>query len=107
MGYGRLLQFMHEEADARTIAPSLDARLHGVFNVAGPAPLPLSTIFRGVGHERLPIPEPLLRFAFGRFGLPLLAPRAIAHLKDPVVVDPSSFQAATGFEHLHDQRHTY
>jgi UDP-glucose 4-epimerase len=106
MGFDPLFQFMHEEDAARAIATSLDARLHGVFNVAGPAPLPLSTIIRGVGDERLPIPEPLLRFAFGRFGLPLLTPGAIAHLKYPVVVDPSSFQAATGFGHLHDERQT-
>jgi UDP-glucose 4-epimerase len=106
MGFDPLFQFMHEEDAARAIVAGLESRLHGVYNVAGPAPLPLSTIIRGVGHERIPIPEPLLRFAFGRFGLPFLTSGAIAHLKYPVVVDPSTFRAATVFEHRYDERQT-
>jgi UDP-glucose 4-epimerase len=106
MGFDPLFQFMHEDDVARAIATALEANLHGVFNVAGPAPLPLSTVIRGVGHLPLPIPEPLLGFSFGRFGLPLLPTGAIAHLKYPVVVDASSFKSATGFVHLHDERDT-
>src|SRR5262249_42130147 len=106
MGFDPLFQFMHEDDAARAIASGLESRLHGVYNVAGPAPLPLSTIIHGVGHERIPIPEPLLRFAFGRFGLSFLPSGAISHLKYPVVVDPSSFRAATRFEHRCDERET-
>jgi UDP-glucose 4-epimerase len=106
MGFDPLFQFMHEDDAARAIVTALESDLHGVFNVAGPAPLPLSTIIRGVGRVPLPIPEPMLGFAFGRFGLPLLPTGAIAHLKYPVVVDASSFKSATGFEHRHDERST-
>jgi UDP-glucose 4-epimerase len=106
MGFDPLFQFMHEDDAARAIATALDTDLHGVYNVAGPPPLPLATIIRGVGRIPLPIPEPLLGSAFGRFGLPLLPTGAIAHLKYPVVVDPSSFKSATGFEHRHDERET-
>jgi UDP-glucose 4-epimerase len=106
MGFDPLFQFMHEEDAARAISASLDARLHGIFNVAGPAPLPLSTIIHGVGHERVPIPEPLLRVALGRFGLPFLPSGAVDHLKYPVVVDTSSFRSATHFEHRYDERRT-
>jgi UDP-glucose 4-epimerase len=106
MGFDPLFQFMHEDDAARAIAVALEANLHGVYNVAGPPPLPLATIIRGVGHVPVPIPEPLLGFAFGRFGLPLLTTGAIAHLKYPVVVDASSFKSATHFEHRHDERST-
>jgi UDP-glucose 4-epimerase len=106
MGFDPLFQFMHEDDAARAIATTLEANLHGVYNVAGPPPLPLSTVIRGIGHLPLPIPEPLLGFAFGRFGLPLLPTGAIAHLKFPVVVDDSSFRTATGFTHRHDERQT-
>jgi UDP-glucose 4-epimerase len=106
MGFDPLFQFMHEDDAARSIAVALEARLHGVFNVAGPPPLPLSTIIRGIGHVPLPIPEPLLGFAFGRFGLPLLPTGAIAHLKYPVVIDASSFKSATDFEYRYDERET-
>lgn len=106
LGFDPLFQFMHEQDVARAIATALETRLHGVYNVAGPPPLPLATIIRGVGHTPVPIPEPLLRFAFGRFGLPPLSAGAINHLKYPVVVDASSFRAATGFTHTHDERAT-
>ncbi len=105
-GFDPLFQFMHEEDVARAIATSLETKLHGVYNVAGPSPLPLGTIIRAVGHRPIPIPEPILRFAFGRFGLPQLPPGAIEHLKYPVIVDSSSFKSATGFEHTHDERET-
>lgn len=106
LGFDPLFQFMHEHDVARAIVTALEARLHGVYNVAGPPPLPLTTIVRAVGHAPVPIPEPLLRFAFGRFGLPQLAPGAIEHLKYPVVVDASSFKSATDFAHEHDELET-
>jgi len=104
MGFDPLFQFMHEDDVARAIAVALEADLHGVFNVAGPSPLPLSTIIRGAGHAPIPVPEALLRAVMGRFGLPRLSRGAIAHVKYPVVVDASSFKKATGFEHQHDER---
>jgi UDP-glucose 4-epimerase len=106
MGFDPLFQFMLDQDVARAIVIGLEAKLHGVYNVAGPAPLPLSTIIRGIGHRPVPIPEPLLVHAFGRFGLPRLTAGAIAHLKYPVVVDASSFKAVTGFEHRFDERQT-
>jgi UDP-glucose 4-epimerase len=47
-----------------------------------------------------------LRFAFGRFGLPLLPPGAVSHLKYPVVIDATSFKDATGFQFRYDERQT-
>jgi UDP-glucose 4-epimerase len=106
MGFDPLFQFMHEEDVARAIATALDADLHGVFNVAGPSPLPLATIIRAVGHTAVPVPEPLLRLVMGRFGLPRLSRGAVAHVKHPVVVDASPFRKATGFKHRCDERET-
>jgi UDP-glucose 4-epimerase len=106
MGFDPLFQFMHDEDAAAAIVTALEARLHGVFNVAGPQPLPLSTIIRAVGHHPVPIPEQLLGFAFGRFGLPLLTAGAVAHLKYPVVIDASAFRLATGFRHAKDELET-
>ena len=106
MGFDPLFQFMHERDAAHAIVTALEAELHGVYNVAGPSPLPLATIIRAAGHRPVPIPEPIVRFAFGRFGLPSLSPGAIAHIKYPVVVDASSFKRATGFEHRFDERQT-
>jgi len=106
MGFDPLFQFIYDGDAARAIATSLETKLHGVYNVAGPPPLPLSMIIRGVGHHPIPMPETILRLALGRFGLPKLVTGAIAHIKYPVVIDPSSFRRATGFTALRDERET-
>jgi UDP-glucose 4-epimerase len=97
LGFDPLFQFMHEEDVARAICLALDKKLRGVFNVAGPPPLPLSNIIKAAGRAPLPLPEPIVRFALGRFGLPSLTTGALMHIKYPVVVDAGRFREATGF----------
>lgn len=99
MGYDPLFQFMHEEDAAEAICRTVDARPHGVFNVAGPNPLPLSAVIRAANRRVLPLPEPLLAMALGRGGLPDLAQGALDHIKFPIVIDATAFREATGWEH--------
>jgi UDP-glucose 4-epimerase len=106
LGYDPLFQFMHDIDAASAICLALDKRLRGVFNTAGPQPLPLSVIIRQAHRMAVPVPEVVLRAVFGRFGLPRLPPGAVAHLKYPVVIDDSSFRAATGFQHVYDEDRT-
>lgn len=106
LGFDPLFQFIHDEDAAEAIALALERSLRGVFNVAGPEPVPLSTLIRMAGLTEVPVPEPLFRLLLGRFGLPRLPPGALAHVKYPVVVDASSFRAATGFSHRHDADET-
>lgn len=106
MGFDPLFQFMHEDDAAAAIVLSLEKRLRGVYNVAGPQPLPLSVLIRQAHRQVLPVPELLLRGVFGRFGFPQLPRGAVVHLKYPVVVDDSSFRAATGFTHADDEDQT-
>jgi UDP-glucose 4-epimerase len=84
----------------------VEKRVRGVFNVAGPQPLPLSVIIREAGRTPVPLPFPVLRQLLGRFGLPRLPPGALNHLKYPIVVDAHAFRAATGFTHRHDEVQT-
>lgn len=97
LGFDPLFQFMHEADAARALELAVMARLTGVFNVAGPGPLPLSTIIEETGRQNLPVPEPLFHFMGGKFGLPKLPRGIVPHLKFPVVVDSSSFRQRTGF----------
>ena len=106
LGFDPLFQFMHEDDAADAICLALEKDLRGVYNVAGPQPLPLSNIIRQAGRQPVPIPEILLRAVFGRFGLPQLPPGAVEHLKYPVVIDDSSFRTATGFNHRFDEDQT-
>jgi UDP-glucose 4-epimerase len=103
MGYDPLFQFMHDEDAAVAIQLALEKRIRGIFNVAGPQPLPLSVIARETGRTPLPLPEPLLRLMIGRGGLPSLPVGALDHLKFPIVVDSQAFRKATGFKHQWDE----
>jgi UDP-glucose 4-epimerase len=88
------------------VVATVEKRPKGVFNVAGPPPLPLSFIIRQTGRTPVPVPEPLLSRLVGRFGFPALPRGALEHLKYPVVVDDRSFRKATGFNHEIDELET-
>lgn len=99
IGYDPLFQFMHEKDVARAIEAAIKIRLRGVYNVAGPRPVPLSMLVQGTGRSSFPLPEFAFRAALGRFGLPRLPPAALAHIKYPVVIDDKAFRNAAGFRH--------
>jgi UDP-glucose 4-epimerase len=106
LGFDPLFQFMHEDDCARAIADVVGKNLKGVFNVAGPQPVPLSLLLRLAGRKHIPLPEPLLHALLGRFGLARLPPGAVTHIKYPVVVDDSAFRKATGFRPEMDEAQT-
>ena len=104
LGYDPLFHFMHEEDVVSSLVLALEKRPRGVFNVAGPQPVPLSVVIRETGRSNTPIPEVLLNAALGRFGLPRLPPGALGHIKYPVTVDGALFRKTTGFTHAVDEK---
>ncbi len=102
LGFDPLFQFLHEEDVATAISLVLSKRVRGIYNVAGPQPVPLSVIIRETGRKAVPVPTALVKMAIGRFGLPKLPKGALTHIKYPVIVDASSFRKDTGFTHEHD-----
>lgn len=105
-GFDPLFQFMHEDDAARAIALAVKKKLRGIFNVAGPQPVPLSVIAEAVGRPRVLLPEFVAKLALGHFGLPDLPVGALGHIKYPVVVDASAFRKATRFKAAHDEVET-
>lgn len=103
LGFDPLFQFMHEQDVTSAIVLAAKTKIAGVFNVAGPQPVPLSLVVRVTGRSAVPLPEPVFRRLLGRFGLPKLTPGAMQHIKHPVVIDASRFRAATGFQHQIDE----
>ncbi len=103
LGFDPLFQFLHEDDAADAIVAALGARLRGIFNVAGPQPLPLGVIVKEAGRIALPLPERVLALLLGRGGLPRLSRAALSHIKYPLVVDASLFRKETGFHHRFDE----
>lgn len=108
LGFDPLFQFMHERdvAAAIALASTQEAPLRGVFNVAGPAPVPLSLLLRVTGCHAVPVPLPLFDRVLGRFGFSWLPEGARRHIQYPIVVDDSAFRAATGFKPRFDEVQT-
>lgn len=106
LGFDPLFQFMHEADAGAALAAAIEAKLKGVFNVAGPSPLPLSALIRNSERPRVVLPERVLRASLGRFGLPRLAPSAVDHIKYSLVVDDTAFRHATAFAPKHSQLDT-
>jgi UDP-glucose 4-epimerase len=106
LGFDPLYQFMHEDDCARAIADVAGKNLRGVFNVAGPQPVPLSSLLELAGRQNIRVPEPIFARLLGRFGFPRLPPGAVNHIKFPVVVDDSAFKKATGFVPEFDEQQT-
>jgi UDP-glucose 4-epimerase len=106
VGFDPLFQFMHEDDLVSAIVLTLERRPRGVFNVAGPQPLPLSRVVVGVGRTPVPLPEFAVKAALGRFGFPKMPPGALGHVKYPVVVDARAFREHTGFAHAYDEVRT-
>lgn len=106
LGFDPLYQFMHEQDAAGAICTALEHELRGVFNVAGPQPVPLSLLIKVTGRTLVPIPEPLFTRALGKFGFPELPEGATKHIKYPIVVDDSTFRRETGFSPTFDEIQT-
>jgi UDP-glucose 4-epimerase len=104
LGFDPLFQFMHEEDVITALVLALEKRPRGVFNVAGPQPVPLSVIIRETGRSNVPLPEIVFATALGRLGLPKLPAGALEHIKYPITVDGSSFKTATGFVYDVDEK---
>ncbi len=103
LGHDPLFQFMHEEDVVSALVLTLDKKPRGVFNVAGPQPVPLSIIVRETGRVNVPLPEIVFAKALGRFGLPKLPAGALEHIKYSVTVDDAPFRKVTGFRNVYDE----
>ncbi|ADO70165.1 SDR family oxidoreductase [Stigmatella aurantiaca] len=103
LGYDPLFQVLQEEDVVTALQLALEKRIRGIFNVAGPPPMPLSVIIRETGRTPVPLPSTLLAWLLGRMGLPTLSQGALDHIKYPIVADTRQFREATGFQYAYDE----
>jgi len=106
LGYDPLFHVLQEEDVITALQLALEKRVRGIFNVAGPPPVPFSVIIRETGRTPVPLPEPLLARLLGRFGFPRLSQGTLSHIKYPIVVDSQRFREATGFRYANDEGRT-
>jgi UDP-glucose 4-epimerase len=90
MGFDPMAQVIHEADVVRAIELALRAGIRGIFNVAGPEPVPLSRIIRILGRQRISVPHSIARVVLGRMWslrLTTFPPPELDHLRFVCMVD--------------------
>lgn len=61
LGFDPMVQLIHVEDVVSAIELALTPGVRGVFNLAGPSPVPLSLVLEKLGHKPRALPEPVLK----------------------------------------------
>lgn len=99
-GFDPMVQLISAEDVGRALIEALRPGRKGVYNVTGPGEVPLSAVFRELGHHPLPIPHflagPLLNGLF-KYRLASYPPEELDHIQFLCVVDGSRWRRETSW----------
>lgn len=105
LGFDPMIQLLHVEDVVSAIECALTPGVRGVYNIAGPTPVPLSKILEMMGKTPRPLPEPVARLML-RAGWSLKVSDwpvpELDHIKYVCMVDDSLAREELGFRHQHD-----
>jgi UDP-glucose 4-epimerase len=102
LGYDPMVQVIHESDVVHAIECALRPGIRGIFNVAGPEPLPLSRILRILGRRRVPVPYSLAKAMLKRLWslrLTSFPPPELDHIRYVCMVDDARARTVLGFAH--------
>lgn len=108
-GFDPMVQLIHVEDAARAMIEALKPEARGVYNVTGPGEVPLSSIFRELGHTPIPIPAQVFRPLLGtlfRYRLASFPPPEIDHIQFLCMVDGSRWVNDLGWKPKYSMRET-
>jgi len=66
MGFDPMVQVIHQSDAVRAIELALIPGIRGIYNLAGPEPVPLSRYLKILGRQRIGVPYSLARIILGR-----------------------------------------
>jgi UDP-glucose 4-epimerase len=100
LGFDPMVQVIHESDVVRAIQLALRPGLRGIFNVAGPAPLPLSRIIKLAGRPHLPVPYSMAKMFLRRMWSLRLSNFPVPeldHIRFVCMVDDARARGELGF----------
>ena len=109
MGFDPMIQVIHFDDVARAVVMALRPGARGIFNLAGPEPVPLSRILKMLGRPRLPIPHGAARSMLSelfRYRLSSFPAPELDHIKYVCMVDDRRARDALGYAPRHGLRDT-
>ncbi len=100
LGYDPMIQVIHERDVVDALRLALRPTVKGIFNVAGPAPLPLSHIIKILGRPSVPVPYTLGKSLLKRMWslrLSTFPAPELDHIRYVCMVDDRRAKAILGF----------
>jgi UDP-glucose 4-epimerase len=100
MGFDPMVQVIHESDVVHAIHLALRPGIRGIFNVAGPEPVPLSRLVRILDRQRVSVPYSVARSALRRLWalrLTTFPPPELDHIKYVCMVDDRRARQVLGF----------
>lgn len=105
LGFDPMVQVIHVEDVVGAIERALTPGVRGIFNVAGPSPVPLSLLFARLGKRALRVPEPVARAMLGAAWSLRVSDWPVPeldHIKYVCMVDDTLAREQLGFVHEHE-----
>jgi UDP-glucose 4-epimerase len=100
MGFDPMTQVLHQSDVVHAIERALLPGVRGIFNVAGPEPVPLSRLIKLLGRQRVSVPYSLARVALHRLWalrLTTFPPPELDHIRYVCMVDDRRARQVLGF----------
>ena len=109
LGFDPMMQVIHFDDVARAVVLALRPGTRGIFNLAGPEPVPLSRILKMLGRPRLPLPHDAARSLFDklfRYRLSSFPAPELDHIRYVSMIDDRRARDALGYAPRHGLRDT-
>jgi UDP-glucose 4-epimerase len=103
MGFDPMAQVIQQADVVRALALALRPGIRGIFNVAGPEPVPLSRLIKMLGRQRLSVPYSLARVVLRQLWslrLTTFPPPELDHIRYVCMVDDRRARQVLGFTPL-------
>jgi UDP-glucose 4-epimerase len=101
LGYDPMVQVIHEDDVVGAIVRALRPGVRGIFNVAGPEPVPLSKLLRILGRPSVPVPYSLAKAMVERMWklrLTSFPSPELDHIRYVCMVDDERARTVLGFQ---------
>lgn len=109
MGFDPMVQVIHQDDVVHAIRCALAPGVRGIFNVAGPEPVPLSRILRILGRPTLPLPHVMFKSVLRRlwrYRLSSFPAPEVDHIRYVCMVDDRRAREQMGYQPRRTLRET-
>jgi UDP-glucose 4-epimerase len=104
LGFDPMMQVVHQDDVVSALELALGPSVRGIFNIAGPAPVPLSRAVQLLGRSTMPVPHGLARAALGqlfRLRVTSFPAPELDFIRYVCMVDDSRARQVLGYSHAH------